>query len=198
MIPFFFLAAAEEVAPTLPAIPTAADTPTWVVVLSSLVVALVAWLTKKLRDSVNQKSEGIKIDMSRSLIEQKHVLLERVKETSVRVLANYIENHLFPVMVDALNGGGFDTKKHVQDAFRSTMGEVKQVFAEEGIDLVMLFGKARISGMIQSVISEGIKKIPEQYAKFLPAPLAATLTKVVSDFVVTKTASWFTEAMQGE
>jgi hypothetical protein len=170
-------------------------TPIWVTAVASIVIFVLTWLTKKYHNSVNAKVAQTKIDMNASLIDQKHALLERIKETGVRVMDNYVQNEMFPVLVDALDGGGFDTKTHVQAAYKSVYKEVKAVFAEEGIDVISMFGKTRVAGMVQSLVDKGIKALPEQYAKFLPDALVKKLTEFVSGFVLDKTADWLKSAL---
>ena len=156
----------------------------------TIVTGILAWVFKLVRTKLKVNAEQNKLDANKSLLEQKEVLLRRIGDTTIRVAETWVEDNIPALVKDATDGGGFEWKTHFRQGYNTIKQEVKQVFADEGIDILKVVGERRLAGMIKSALTKAITYLPQKFQGFLPETLLNKLSEKISEFVTAKTSDW--------
>jgi len=164
----------------------------------AVVTMVLMWGFKLLRSKLKVGEEQNKLDANKSLLEQKEILLRRIGATATRVAETWVEDHIPALVKDATDGNGFDWKAHFRQGFNHVKQEVRQVFADEGIDILKVIGERRLAGMIKAALSKSITWLPEKVKGFIPKDLLGPLSEKISSFVTARTSDWVEDLVKSD
>lgn len=134
----------------------------WPILFAVVIPYLVGFLREK-KDAANAEAEKIQLDASKSLMEQKNLLIDKRVIPYLWSTAQHIaERDLPKILADAMDGDGkFDWKGHAKSMGAELLESVKDKFAQEGIDIVKVLGEKYLGQLIDRAIKKAIPWLPD-------------------------------------
>ncbi len=174
----------------------AAAAPAWVNIVSTvLMVIVLPFVIRLLRakeEEAKKKTEGQIIDSNKSLVEQKGLILERLKAYLWGQAARFAERDI-PMIAQRILNGGLRTKQEVKEELYDLGQRLRfdaiGYFGRQGIDLIATIG--------DKALDELIDRAANAVSPFPGLDSAKTLLQEnVSNLLVQRGVEWMKENVQ--
>lgn len=197
---------AEAVTPAMPPIPP--DAPWWVQlvwpILFVVVMPFVVGYLRKKKAAAIAEAEKIELDSSKSLMEQKNLLIDKRVIPYLWATAEHLAAKNLPVVLaDALDGDGkFDWKKHAGGLKDELLTSLKEKFKAEGIDIVKVLGEKYLGELLDRAIQKAIPWLP-QASQNIVGSIAEGKGKFLAGMIVDKgldiaKAKWLEDKLESQ
>ena len=172
----------------------AADATNWpLYIITGVVLPFVITYLRRKAAEAAKKAEQAELnngylvnDIRNSFIDQR--LIPFLYEAS----AHITEMNLPTIMQDALDGDGFDWKKHLGDLKDELLVLTKEKFSAEGIDIVAKLGEKYLDSLLERALLKAMPYLP-QVVKTVGEKSGDELTKKIARMICTWGASYAKE-----
>lgn len=163
------------------------NTPSWLVGVTALLTAVIAWVAKMLHSKFKIDGEVAAIDKDRSLWEQKNLLIDqRIIPFMISTGEHWLITRAPALLLDAGNGGGFKWADHWTDLRGYVKARVIKKFASENIDIFDHLVETELDDLLDRTLTKLITLLPDSVTRFLPRSTRDAAVEYAKVFIAEK------------